>query len=357
MRRIHLIAPAGPCQTFLDHELIGSFERMMALVADAVSEFDLDVTADEALFASGENDGVGGRTDDAARAHDITSALGDEATAAVIAIRGGAWLSRVLPRIDFDVLNRRSNPVATFGFSEITSLVNIVASYDKGRGVYDDSPAFLVYGLRHYAQTRATVAELGGMVPRAWMNDRLVSSFQGHFRDVCSMIHGRGTRRDMTARLVQGELGEDARAEFVGGNLTVFPALLASTYDERIDVRGRWIVLEDYNDRVSRLDRMLSHLTLAGAWDSCAGVMLGDFHVELDQLTDSVLACLRYHLPQGWDKPILVTDCVGHVYPMSPLPLHVPVAFASLGDGAYRLSWDPACLCTVYPQMDADGRR
>ena len=42
-------------------------------------------------------------------------------------------------------------------------------------------------------------------------------------------------------------------------------------------LEGRILLLEDVGERPYRLDRMLTHLLLAGAFDGVAGVLLGDF--------------------------------------------------------------------------------
>lgn len=342
---MHLVAPAGSCRAFLKDAELPSARHLIELVRDCVGDV-FDVSGEPALIDADEDEKKGGRHDDAARAADLQRALADDGVAAIVAIRGGSWMARILPLIDFDVLNRRRSRVAMLGFSEITTLVNIVGSYENGVGIYDNSPAFLWYGLRQYAAQRATPAELGGQAPRRWAKDRLILEFQSFFRDVVRMVCGSGTERQVNARLVRGRIGQDTSAKFVGGNLTVFATLVGSRFQGCIDPRGRWIVLEDYNDTPGRLDRMLSHLTLAGFWDRCAGLLLGDFHMELDFLRDAVLDMLAFHLPQDSDLPILVTDNVGHIHPMSPLPLHTPLRIQG-ENGEFRISWPASTTVTL----------
>ncbi|MFQ5462572.1 MAG: LD-carboxypeptidase [Phycisphaerae bacterium] len=340
---IHLAAPAGSCRSFLADPDIQSIERLIELVQEGVGP-GYRVTLTPALFDFEELDQSCGRRDDPERAADLEKALADDRTAAIVVIRGGAWLTRILPRIDFEVLANRTRPVTVIGFSEITTLVNIVAGYRQGVGIYDISPAFFPYSLRQYARSRASDDGLNGMTPKAWARSRFLDEFRGFFRDVVSMIQGRGSSRSVTVRLRRGRLEDETELAFVGGNLSVFPALLCPRYERFADPRGCWVALEDFNDRMSRHDRWLAHLTLAGFWDRCEGVLLGDFHEGTTPLTEAMLDLLTYHLPTGWDKPVAVTDSIGHIWPMAPLPLRTALTARSIGEGRYELTWptDPA---------------
>jgi muramoyltetrapeptide carboxypeptidase len=329
--------------------------ELKALVQNAVGST-VQVTGKEALWAPEEQEYHGGRTDDRERAADIQQALADDAVAAIVALRGGAWLTRILPLIDFAVLDRRTRPVAVFGFSEITTLVNIVGAHRLGVGVYDNAPAFLTYGLKEYAEHRAASGELAGRTPQQWAQSRLISEFRAFFQDVMSMIAGRGTRREINARLVAGSLPERSEAIFIGGNLTVLTTLPASPYAECVAPSGRWIVLEDYRESPARLDRMIAQLTLADYWNTCAGVLLGDFHRDAEDLTDAVVSLLRFHLSADRAVPVLVSGQFGHVWPMSPVPVHLPSTIQRVSERDYTISCGGAALQTLPPGGEfADG--
>ena len=107
------------------------------------------------------------------------------------------------------------------------------------------------------------------------------------------------------------------------------------------------MMLEDYNDKLERIDRFLAHLTLARLWNNYAGILLGDFHQGEVQQTPAVLELLKYHLPTGWRLPILVTRQIGHVWPMAPLPLHLPMMIEGCVDGFYMIRWPAEALRTV----------
>lgn len=304
------------------------------------------VTGNEPLLEADEDELSGGRSDDHERAGDIQQALADNETVAVVAVRGGAWFTRLLPLIDFSVIDRRTRPVAVFGFSELTSLVNVVAGSTRGLGIYDMGPAFLTYGLKRHASTREDMHFAADPRPGEWMLSRLRSEFDLFFRDVSSMIEGRGTDRPLRARLVRGTLPDHCEAAFVGGNLTVLSAMIGCVSEARIVPAGHWLLLEDFNDKLERIDRFLAHLTLAGCWGECEGILLGDFHKGYEDLTPAVLELLPYHLPPARSIPVLVTRQVGHVWPMSPLPLQLKVTLTRTGED-YAVRWDPEQLRAV----------
>jgi muramoyltetrapeptide carboxypeptidase len=344
--RIHLIAPAGVCRPFLDALGVVSARALLQHV-EAVVGPDWVVTGDDALIEAAEDERRGGRLDDQQRANDIEKALADDEVSCVVALRGGAWFTRVLPLIDFSVLEERARPVAVFGFSELTTLVNIVAGFEAGRGIYDMGPAFLTYGLKRYA-TMQPDAHGDTAGPTAdWVGERLRPELEVFFRDAVAMIEGRNTSRVATAVIIDGSFPDRVEARFVGGNLTVLSTMVGSSYDHFIRPDGRWLLIEDFNDKLERIDRFLAHMTLAGYWDQCAGILLGDFHKGYEDLTPAVRELLPHHIPGGRSVPILHAGQIGHVWPMVPIPLNVDVSIERADEGHVRLCWPDSVLRTV----------
>ncbi len=66
-----------------------------------------------------------------------------------------------------------------------------------------------------------------------------------------------------------------AEAEMVGGCLSMLVTTLGTPY--QIDTRGKLLFMEDVGERPYRLERMLTHLKMAGMLDQVAGVVFGDF--------------------------------------------------------------------------------
>jgi muramoyltetrapeptide carboxypeptidase len=305
------------------------------------------------IIEAGENEHSGGRHDDDARARELEQALEDDAVAAIVALRGGAWFTRILPLINFSVLDRRTRPVAVFGFSELTTLVNIVAAHPMGRGVYDMGPAFLSYGLKRHAES---VLGLPGessttSSSESWTRTRFLPLMRAYFEDIVGMIEGRGTIRPLRAQCAHPaesqDLPERFTAEFMGGNLCVLTTLIGSVHRSCIECENRWLILEDLNEKPERIDRFLAHLTLAGFWERCQGILLGDFHRRSESLTTAVLAMLPYHLRDRRSIPILTSNQIGHIWPMAPLPLSVPIEVRRIHGNEFLLQWQGERIRTV----------
>lgn len=66
-----------------------------------------------------------------------------------------------------------------------------------------------------------------------------------------------------------------ADAEMMGGCLSMLVTTLGTPYE--IDTRGKLLFIEEVGERPYRVERMLTHLKMAGKLDRPAGVVFGDF--------------------------------------------------------------------------------
>jgi muramoyltetrapeptide carboxypeptidase LdcA involved in peptidoglycan recycling len=284
---IHLLAAASTCQPLLGCFKVRSYRRIVELAQQAVGP-GYEVTGDTALMNPRFDERRGGRRD-------------------VVALRGGAWFTRLLPHLDFDVLGRRQRVVHVFGFSELTTLVNIAASHPQARGHYHHDVGYLEPG------------------PDGWR-----AAFDSYLREIVEVIEGRPAGRPVTGRLVRGSLPRRQEIRVVGGCLQVLPALYGSRYEACLDTTGRWLALEECHDELFIIDRHLAHLKLAGAFERCAGLLLGDlrheeFEGRADDMTDAVLALLAHHLPPGRGPAVVAHGNFVHCHPGGLLPLNRPL--------------------------------
>ncbi|MCC6396509.1 MAG: LD-carboxypeptidase [Bacteroidetes bacterium] len=187
---------------------------------------------------------------DADRAADINGMFADPGVNAVMAIRGGWGCNRILHLLDYDTIVR--HPKILVGYSDITSLL-----------------------LACNAKT-GLVTFHGPVGVSTWNNFSV-----GHFRRV---LMDAGTESFRNPR----ELGDNltqtkdrihtitpgkARGILLGGNLSVLAAMIGSPY---LPAWERVILfLEDDGESIYRVDRMLTHLRLAGILDRLAGFVFG----------------------------------------------------------------------------------
>ena len=239
-------------------------------------------------------------TDDE-RLADLNAALGDPAVDAVWCIRGGYGSLRLLDRMDFDGLIRRPKPI--IGFSDITSLLNAVT-------------------------WKAGIVSFHGPVARASMT----SFTRRHFERVLASteIPGRLDRLPTPADILAAQQNRivplvSGRAEgfLAGGNLTLLHCLIGTPYFPPLD--GAILFLEDVGEDLYRVDRMLAHLRLTGAFRGLNGVVIGRF-TDLERATsdgalgfDEVLA--TYFGPL--EIPVAYGFPVGHIESQWTLPLGV----------------------------------
>jgi muramoyltetrapeptide carboxypeptidase len=108
-----------------------------------------------------------------------------------------------------------------------------------------------------------------------------------------------------------------AQGQLIGGNLSLVAALLGTPW--AWNPRGAILFLEDINEELFRVDRLLTQLRLAGVLDAVAGVVLGSF-TEATYPT-----ALLQQMLSGLNKPVLSGWPTGHGTPNQPLPMGVRV--------------------------------
>ena len=189
---------------------------------------------------------------DAERAADLHAAFADPDVAGIIAYTGGSGCTRLLPLLDFDLIGR--HPKFFGGLSDITVLLNAI-------------------------QRRT------GLV--TFHSPAASSQWNAWSRDIFERIVVRGEaptlanpkdaetlpapRRFRTRTLTPGI----SRGRLVGGNLTVLATLAGTPWWPDFD--GAILCLEDINEYIYRVDRVLAHLRAAGAFQRLAGVAIGQF--------------------------------------------------------------------------------
>ncbi len=301
--RIHLISPANPASADIRRFGFAGVDSYLRAIRDALPA-PYRLTVQPRLLEAVEDQRRGGRRDDALRVRDIQDAISDPDTIAIVSSNGGAYLTRILPHLDFSPLSRREAPLWACGFSELTNFVNIVASFPSGRGLYWLCPNYLAWKVRPAAAAREQFTEFWRELPGAWSP-------------------GGEARFALLARRRSGRLPAD-RTRIIGGCLSVLAANLCGPLARRLRPQGALLAIEDVNEAPYRVDRHLAALKLAGWFERLAGVIVGDFHTGDEQQSEAVLNLLPFHIPRArrGDFAILTSPQIGHVWPMAPLLLN-----------------------------------
>ena len=168
--------------------------------------------------------------------HDLAR---DPTLSAIVFARGGYGLMRVLPRLDWALLGR--HPRAWVGYSDVTPfLLGVV-------------------------ERLGLVAFHGPMVAAD-----LARGLEAGERDsLLGALAGRGARLPLGFALRQGV----AEGVLLGGCLSLLTALLGTPFAPRLE--GTVLFLEDVDEPVYRVDRMLTHLRLSGTLTGVQGMVAG----------------------------------------------------------------------------------
>lgn len=314
--RVHLVSPANPLAP--DAARFG-FSSPAEFVKHARRHLPTPyrLTANMRLLNAQEAPWKGGRRDDAARVRDLNAALADEETTAIVASNGGAYLSRILTDVNFNILRTRKAPLVAVGFSEITGLVNAIASYRCGRGYYWLCPTWLGWAIKPKTAARAALAEFWQTLPALISGEPPAAGTRMHFGP-------------LEGRIVRGRVASGS-VRLMGGCLAVLVAVAAGKMARRIRPDGKWLMLEDIREPPYRIDRHLATLKHAGWLERVSGVLVGDFRMMHKDTQPAVVELLRYHLPVDRPVPIVVSRSFGHTWPTVPVPLNVPLSMTVVG--------------------------
>jgi len=308
--RVHLIAHANPAMKDVIRYGLAGLDEYFGFIKEHLPA-PHRLTYTKRIFEIVEDQSRAGRRDDAARIRDLQNALDDPNTLAIVSASGGAYLTRILPHLDFSPLTKRTSPLWITGFSEITNLVNLIASYRGGRGLYWLCPNYLGWKIRPRKQSLAAFGEFWRNLP-----DVLAGRTPEEVKHVpLGPIEG---------RIASGK-ATSGRVRLVGGCLSVLVAMLAGPLAKRMRPDGAWLALEDIGEEPYRIDRHLAALKLAGWFDRVAGVLIGRFHADGEDQLSAVLEYLKYHLPADRRLPVVTTDSFGHAWPMVPVPINTPL--------------------------------
>jgi muramoyltetrapeptide carboxypeptidase len=243
---------------------------------------------------------------DAERAADINAMFADDGVAGLIALTGGSGCNRIVDKLDYALIRRK--PKFFGGFSDLTSLVNAIHQ-QTGLVTFHCPVAGSEWNEFSVAHFKAMVMQETAELP-------LLKNPVGE----------RGDNLVQTQDRIQTLRGGKARGRLLGGNLAVLSSLAGSPFWH--DWRGAILFLEEINEYIYRVDRMLSTLRLSGALDQLAGVVLGKFTkcepgdgnfgtLTLDEVFDD------YFLPL--QVPVYRGAMIGHIKRKFTLPVGAPV--------------------------------
>ena len=192
---------------------------------------------------------------DEERAADISDSFNDPSVDGLVCLTGGWGSSRILPYLDFEVI--QNNPKVLLGFSDITSLLN---------GIYAKTGIVTFHGLvADMNFSSYSLEEFNKVVMLGESN-----IFLGSPNPIEKQV-GIINRKNRVSCLFPGI----ATGQLIGGNLTLISHLIGTPYLP--DFNQKILFLEEVNEEVYRIDRMLTQIKLSGKLKELAGIVFGKF--------------------------------------------------------------------------------
>ena len=241
------------------------------------------------------------------RVNDLHSAFSNPEIKSIFCVKGGFSSSQLLDKIDYKLIKK--NPKVFVGYSDVTNL-NIVFNQKCGLGTYH-----------------------GPMVRSNMLND--FNEFtKNSFFSALNYENGKKWKlenpsgkkiillnRNNFSEIEKKEKIREIKGELIGGNLSLLVTTLGTDYE--IDTKDKILFIEEIEEEISRIDRMMTHLKLSGKLDDCRAILFGNFDgcentynpsYTLDNFLNSFF--------KDYKKPVITGIECGHKKPdLVTLPL------------------------------------
>jgi muramoyltetrapeptide carboxypeptidase len=236
---------------------------------------------------------------DADRASDLNTLFRDSSVRMIFA-RGGWGSARVLPLLDYEAI--RSNPKVLLGYSDATALLTGVHA-KTGLVTFHGPSPLNSFSAEYFRRIVMNGEQVTMINPTDITEDTLVQ----------------------TENRVQTINSGKATGRILGGNLTVLTTIMGSTYLPDWD--NSILFLEDVNEAVYRVDRMLTELSLAGVLSKLKGFVFGrctDCKPDNSYGSLTLEQVLAEHIePLG--IPAFTGSMIGHIKQQFTIPLGIDV--------------------------------
>ena len=209
---------------------------------------------------------------DEQRLADLQQMLDDDSIRAVICARGGYGTVRIIDKVDFT--NFVKKPKWIVGYSDITVLHSHIH--------------------RHFG-----IETLHAIMPVNITSDETPSDAQETLRNALF-----GKIRSYTYPVTPLSRAGETEGVLTGGNLSILYSLMGSVSEP--DTNGKILFIEDVDEYLYHIDRMMMNLKRAGKLSKLKGLIIG----SMDRMNDNIT-------PYGLTANEIIADAVaGYDYPV-----------------------------------------
>jgi muramoyltetrapeptide carboxypeptidase len=228
------------------------------------------------------------------RAEDLMNMFTNPRVKMILPTRGGTGVQTILPYLDYGVI--RENPKIVSGYSDITILLNILYQFSNlitfhSLMLIDFRPDTPAYNFNQFFTATSTLT-----------SQRVIQNPPGF--PLTSLVSGNVT------------------GPIIGGNLTSLVNSLGTPYE--MNTEGKILFLEDVNSPTTMIYRYLNQLLMAGKFDNCLGIIMGEctncpisYGTSYEDLINDLL------VPLG--KPLMTNLATAHGYYKAAIPIGATV--------------------------------
>lgn len=229
------------------------------------------------------------------RAADFQGFIDNPEIKAIICARGGYGCVRFIDRIDFTAFSK--HPKWIIGFSDVT--------------------VFHSHVHRHFG-----IATMHAPMLFNYSKDRINEETAGHFLKI---LTGTPIRYQYSTPEALQKFNKEGtcKGELVGGNLSILYSIAGSISD--IDTNGKILFLEDLDEYLYHIDRMMHQLKRSGKLKGLKGLIIGG----MNDMRDNTI-------PYGKTAEEIITEaledtefpvCFG--FPAGHIPRNFPLIFGT----------------------------
>jgi muramoyltetrapeptide carboxypeptidase len=222
---------------------------------------------------------------DAARAEDFQAMLNNKIVKAIIVARGGYGTVRIIDQLDFKKF--RKKPKWIVGYSDITVLHSHINKHFEIETLHAPMP------LGFNKNTKTSLQHLHD----ALFGEKLQYQFQ----------------------TIKPNKPGEAKGKLVGGNLSVLYSLSGSISD--IDTDGKILFIEDLDEYLYHVDRMIMQLKRSGKLKKLKALLVGGFTEMKDNTVPfgkTAYEIIAEHV-SSYNYPVAFNVYAGHIDDNNPL--------------------------------------
>lgn len=288
--KIGLVAPAGK----IEREKITIAKNVLESIGYEVI-LGKHVYDEHRIFAGTDED----------RTSDFQFMLDHEEIKAIICARGGYGCIRIIDKLTFDGFEK--HPKLIVGFSDIT--------------IFHARLNHLHFGSLHATMPINFVENIADSPSLQKLIDYLDGNLSNY--------------RLPTHKFNRSGYSE---AELVGGNLSIICSLNATDYE--LNTHGKILFLEDLNEDLYRLDRLMLSLKLSGKLAHLDGLIIGGMSDMKDGETPFGKTAYEiiHEAIQEYNYPVIFNFPAGHIDENWPLPLGKKVKLV-VNEKEVKMDW------------------